>query len=69
MLMRYMVLFLREPVVEPVAPVSLPGLSTGDFQVPLGAIVKDSLGMGLAVFSLSVLKAFTVVFFEDLLMF
>lgn len=38
---------LSGPVVRPVACISLPGLSTGDFNLSLGAIMKNTLGNGV----------------------
>lgn len=66
MLMRYVVLFsLLGPVVGPVAQISFSGLSTGYFTIPLGAIMKDTLGKGPAVFLYLFPRLFLLLFFED----
>lgn len=51
---------LLGPVIRSVACISLPGFSTGDFNISLGAIMKNTLGNGVHNFPLLILQSFTI---------
>lgn len=52
---------LLGPVIRPVACILLPGFSNGDFNISLGAIMKNTLGNGvLHNFSLPIPQSFTI---------